>query len=256
MSSNQNHMLAGKRAVVTGAGRNVGRAISQLFVESGARVAVVDLDTERGKETERLVEAQAPGSCHYIQCDVSDEPSVRAMIDEAHRTMGGIDILVNCVAITDRPSTVLDLESDKWHAVMDISATSVFLCTKYAGKKLMADNVSGAIVNIGSTSSHRGRANATAYGAAKAAVLNLSFNSAAQLGPHGIRVNVVTPNTVGSPVGQDVEPENRKRSNALGGRGCQPIDVANAVRFLASDQASFVTASELLVDGGALNATA
>lgn len=253
---NNQPMLSGKRAIVTGAGRNVGRAICELFADSGAKVVAVDLDENRGAETTRLVNEKHPGQCHFLQCDVSDELSVRAMVDKADKQLSGIDTLVNCVAITDRPSTILDLESDKWHAVMDISVTSVFLCSKYVGKKMRERDQSGAIVNIGSTSSHRGRANATAYGAAKAAVLNLSFNTAAQLGPHGIRVNTVTPNTVGSPVGEDAEPENRKRSNALGGRGCKPIDVANAVRFLVSDQANFITASELLVDGGALNATA
>lgn len=252
---NNDKILTGKRAIVTGAGRNVGRAICELFVESGATVIAVDLDETRGLETQQIINDKYPGQCQFIQCDVSDEPSVKAMMNDADQFLSGIDTLVNCVAITDRPSTILDLETDKWHAVMDISATTVFLCSKYASQKMIERSEPGSIVNIGSTSSHRGRANATAYGAAKAAVLNLGMNMAAQLGQYDIRVNTVTPNTVGSPVGESEEPKNRKRKNALG-RGCQPIDVANAVRFLASDEANFITASELLVDGGALNATA
>lgn len=244
-------MLAGKRAIITGAGRNVGRAIAELFVSSGATVAIVDLDAERGQQTLASVNAIRAEAGTFIACDVSAEDSVRQMVDDAVGYMGGVDILINCVAITDRPSTVLDLDLDRWNAVMNISVTSVFLCTKFAGQKMVEQGTGGAIVNIGSTSGHRGRVNATAYGPAKAAVLNMGMNSASQLGPHGIRVNTVTPNTVGSPVGQDEEPANRKRTNVLG-RGCEPIDVANAVRFLASDEASFITASELLVDGGSL----
>lgn len=244
-------MLSGKRAIITGAGRNVGRAIAELFVNSGATVAIVDLDAERGEQTLTLVNAIRKDAGTFIACDVSSEDSVSKMVDEASRFMGGIDILVNCVAITDRPSTVLDLGLDRWNAVMNVSVTSVFLCTKFAGQKMVDQGTGGAIVNIGSTSGHRGRVNATAYGPAKAAVLNMGMNSASQLGPHGIRVNTVTPNMVGSPVGEDEEPANRKRTNVLG-RGCQPLDVANAVRFLASDEAGFITASELLVDGGSL----
>ncbi|HZL06179.1 MAG TPA: SDR family oxidoreductase, partial [Coriobacteriia bacterium] len=93
--------------------------------------------------------------------------------------------------------------------------------------------------------------NATAYSAAKGAVLNLSRSLASQLGPHGIRVNTVTPNKVGSPVGEDEEPADRKRANLLG-RGAVPDDIANAVAFMASDEAGFVTAADLLVDGGSL----
>lgn len=251
MSLQTSAMLAGKRAIVTGAGRNVGRVIVELFVSSGAQVAIIDLDAERGRETLTLANSIRSDSATFIACDVSSEDSVKQMVESASAFMGGIDILINCVAITDRPSTVLDLELDRWNAVMNISVTSVFLCTKFAGQKMVEQGTGGAIVNIGSTSGHRGRVNATAYGPAKAAVLNMSMNSASQLGPHGIRVNTVTPNTVGSPVGQDAIPENRKRTNVLG-RGCEPIDVASAVRFLASDEAGFITASELLVDGGSL----
>jgi NAD(P)-dependent dehydrogenase (short-subunit alcohol dehydrogenase family) len=118
---------------------------------------------------------------------------------------------------------------------------------------MVAAGRGGAIVNIGSTSGYRARVNATAYAAAKAAVLSLTRSMAAQLGEHGIRVNTVVPNKVGSPVGQDVEPEGRKRDNVLN-RGAVPADIANAVAFVASDEAGFMTAADILVDGGSLYA--
>lgn len=244
--------MNGKRAVVTGAGRNVGRAISELFVKEGAAVAVVDLDVGRGQATLESLEQIRPGAGHFVECNVASEQSVEAMVAEAEKALGGIDVLVNCVAITDRPTTILELSAERWDAVIDTSLKSVFLCTKHVAQRMVKQGSGGSIVNIGSTSGHRGRGNAVAYGPAKAAVLNLGMNCATQLGEYGIRVNTVTPNTVGSPVGEDVEPADRKRKNLLG-RGCQPLDVANAVMFLASDEAGFVTASEMLVDGGALH---
>lgn len=173
------------------------------------------------------------------------------MVADVVRSFGGIDVLVNNVAITDRGPTVLDLDEEVWHRVFAITLDSVFLCSKYVARSMVEQGRSGAIVNIGSTSGYRGRRNATAYSAAKGAVLSLSRSLASQLGPHGIRVNLVVPNKVGSPVGEDQEPIDRKRDNLLG-RGAVPEDIANAVAFVASDDASFMTASEVLVDGGSL----
>jgi len=240
-----------KVAIVTGGGRNVGQAIARRFVAEGARVAVVDLDPGRGKATVDELEQARSGSAHFVQCDVSSSSDVQRMVAEVVETFGGVDVLVNNVAITDRGRSVLELEEDEWRRVMAITLDSVFLCSKYAGRQMVDQGRGGAIVNIGSTSGYRGRNNATAYSAAKGAVLNLTRSLASQLGEHGIRVNTVTPNKVGSPVGEDVEPEDRKRINLLG-RGAVPEDIANAVAFMASDDAGFVTASDLLVDGGSL----
>lgn len=243
-----------KIAIVTGAGRNVGEAIACRLVQEGATVAVVDMDAERGAATAARLETLRSGSSRFIPCDVSSSDDVQLMVASVVEHLGGVDLLVNNVAITDRGTTVLDLEEDLWHQVMAVTLDSVFLCSKYAGRQMVAQDRGGAIVNIGSTSGYRGRSNATAYSAAKGAVLNLTRSLAAQLGPHGIRVNSVSPNKVGSPVGQDHEPENRKRTNALG-RGAVPEDIAAAVAFVASEDARFVTAADLLVDGGSLYAS-
>jgi NAD(P)-dependent dehydrogenase (short-subunit alcohol dehydrogenase family) len=245
----------GKVAVVTGGGRNVGQAIAHRLADEGAKVAVVDLDPGRGEATVAQVEGMHPGAARFFAADVADSASVQAMIAAVTGAFGGIDVLVNNVAITDRGTTVLDLDEDVWHRVMAVTLDSVFLCSKYAGRQMVAQGRGGAIVNIGSTSGHRGRTNATAYSAAKGAVVNLTRSLAAQLGPHGIRVNTVTPNKVGSPVGEDVEPADRARKNVLN-RGAVPADIAAAVAFMASDEAAFVTAADLLVDGGSLHSGA
>ena len=252
MTHHEQGRLAGKVAVVTGGGRNVGEAIAVRFAQEGARVAVVDLDGERAQRTVDLVEEEAPGAAVAVVCDVSDSASVQQMADAVVEAFGGVDVLVNNVAITDRGATVLDLDEAEWDRVLKVTLTSVFLCTKYVGAKMVETGRGGSVINIGSTSGYRARPNATAYPAAKAAVINLTRSFAAQLAPYGIRANSVTPNKVGSPVGQDVEPEDRKRRNLVG-RGAQPLDIANAVLFLASEESGFVDATDLVVDGGVLN---
>jgi len=244
----------GKIALVTGAGRNVGAAVAQRFADEGAGVAVVDLDPERGQRTVAEIEAKHPGAAHYVKCDVSDSADVQAMVADVVERLGGIDVLVNNVAITDRGATVLNLDEEVWHRVLKVTLDSVFLCSKYVGRHMVDSGRAGSIVNIGSTSGFHGRPNALVYGVAKAGVLNMSRSMANQLGRHGIRVNTVIPNKVGSPVGEEIEPEGRKRENLLG-RGGQPEDIAAAVAFMASDDAGFVTATDLLVDGGFFHGT-
>ncbi|MGQ4511251.1 SDR family oxidoreductase [Streptomyces sp. DW26H14] len=246
--------LEGRRAVVTGAGRNVGAAIASRFAREGARVAVADLDGEAAARVAKDLNEQYPGSAVPITADVSSAADVTRLVDTAWAELGHIDTLVNCVAITDRPTTVLDLADDVWRKVLDVSLTSAFLTTKYVAKKMVAEGRGGVVVHIGSTSGQFARKNALAYPTAKAALYALVRSLAVQLGPHHIRVNTVSPNKVGSPVGSDVEPENRERRNLVG-RACTPEDIAGAVAFMAGAEAGFITGTDLLVDGGALIST-
>jgi NAD(P)-dependent dehydrogenase (short-subunit alcohol dehydrogenase family) len=243
--------LAGRRAVVTGAGRNVGEGIALALSQVGAAVAAVDLDESAARD----VAAKLPGTAIAIGCDVSSEDEVRAMTERAVAELGGIDILVSCVAITDRGHTVLDLPAGDWQRVLDVTLTSAFLCTKYVGQAMVDTGAGGCILYVGSTSGYLARANAVAYPTAKAALYGLARSAALQLGQYGIRVNTVTPNKVGSPVGQAVERGSRERRNLVG-RACTPADIGSAVAFLASDAAGFVAGTDLVVDGGALVAVA
>jgi NAD(P)-dependent dehydrogenase (short-subunit alcohol dehydrogenase family) len=246
--------LQGQCAVVTGAGRNVGEAIARRLAEDGARVVVADIDIEAARRVTKAINHDRPDSAYAVAGDVSVPDQVRSLVDTSWEQLGTVDLLVNCVAITDRPNTVLDLSDELWQRVLDVTLTSAFLTTKYVAKRMVAAGTPGVIVHIGSTSGHFGRRNALAYPTAKAGLYGLVRSLALQLGEHGIRVNTVSPNKVGSPVGTDVEPTNRERKNLLG-RGCTPEDIANAVAFMVSGEAGFITGTDLLVDGGALIAS-
>lgn len=242
--------LENKVAIVTGAGRNIGEEISRIFAQEGARVAVVDLDKGRGGRVAGEINAAHPDHALQCICDVSSSSDVEKMVKAVAQKWGGVDILVNNAAWTDRKN-ILDLTEEEWDKVMAISLKSVFLCTKFAARSMVEQKRKGRIVNIASTSGHTGRPDATAYTAAKAGVLNLTRSLAVQLAPHGIRVNSVTPNRIGSPVGEDVVPENRFVKNLVGRRGT-PKDIAAAVLFFCSEESDFITAADLLVDGGAM----
>jgi NAD(P)-dependent dehydrogenase (short-subunit alcohol dehydrogenase family) len=253
MTSEEGHRMEAEERVafVTGGGRNIGESIALALARDGMRVAIVDLDEARAHRTADLVEAAHPGRAFALCGDVSRAEDVRRLVREVVDRWGGIDVLVNNVAITDRGKNVLDLEEDEWERVLRVTLGSAFLCAKYVAREMVKRNKGGRIVNIGSTSGHRGRANATAYSVAKAGVINLTRSLAVQLAPYGIRANTVTPNKIGSPVGQEEDSPGRETPNLVGRAG-RPADVANAVSYLVSEEADFMTAGELLVDGGAL----
>lgn len=246
--------LDGRSVIVTGAGRNVGEAVSKELAARGARVAVADLDEESADRVAKILNEERPGSAVALTADVSSPEDVQRMVDGAWGRLGPVDTLVNCVAITDRPANVLELADDRWDQVLRVTLTSAFLTTKYVARRMVDTGTRGVIIHIGSTSGFFARRNAIAYPTAKAGLYGLVRSMALQLGEYGIRVNTVSPNKVGSPVGQAEEPANRERKNLLG-RACVPRDIANAVAFMVSEQASFVTGTDLLVDGGALIAS-
>ncbi len=242
--------LEGRVAIVTGAGRNIGEAVASLFAREGARVAIADMDRSRAGAVADRINASHPGAAMVHIGDVSLKEGAQGMIAAVVSRFGQVDVLVNNVAITDRKN-VLDLDEDEWDRVLRVTLTSVFLCSKYAARQMAKQGRGGSIVNMASTSGHRGRGNATAYTAAKGGVLNLTRSLAIQLAPYKIRVNSLTPNRIGSPVGEDTLRETGSVKNLVGRNGV-PLDVAKAALFLASDDAEFITAADLLVDGGAL----
>jgi 3-oxoacyl-[acyl-carrier protein] reductase len=248
--------FAGKVVAVTGAGRNIGAEVSRRFAGEGATVAVIDIDLGRASTVVAEIATasgsseQNGGSARAFSADVSSAAGVAEVFAEIAEHCGCVDVLVNNVAITDRES-VLTLSEQEWDAVLAVSLKSTFLCAQAVARALVADARPGSIVNIASTSGHRGRVNSTAYPAAKAGVLNLTRSLALQLAPHGITVNSVTPNQIGSPVGQDIERAHGSVQNPLGRIGT-PVDIAAAVLFVASAEARFVTGTDLVVDGGIL----
>lgn len=242
--------LENKVAIVTGAGRNIGEEIARTFAQEGARVVVVDLDKGRGETVAGEINAVHQGRALPVVCDVSSGVDVEKMVKTVVQKWGGVDILVNNAAWTDHKN-IFDLTEKEWDKVMGITLKSVFFCTKFAARVMVDQKRKGRIINMASTSGHWGRPEATAYTTAKAGVLNLTRSLAVQLAPHGIRVNSISPNRIGSPVGEDKLPENRVVKNLVGRRGT-PKDIALAVLFLASDESDFITAIDIPVDGGAL----
>lgn len=242
--------LENQVAIVTGAGRNIGEDIAKLFVQEGAKVAVVDLDPGRGSRVAAEINARNPGKAMAVVCDVTSPGSVDQMVQSVVKAFGGVDILVNNAAWTDH-KTLFDISEEEWDRVMNVCLRSVWYCTRAAAKVMIEHKRKGKIINIASTSGHWGRKEATAYTTAKAGVLNLTRSIAVQLAPEGIRVNSISPNRIGSPVGQEEVPENRVVRNLAGRRGV-PMDIAKAAVFFACDESDFIYAVDLPVDGGAL----
>jgi NAD(P)-dependent dehydrogenase (short-subunit alcohol dehydrogenase family) len=239
--------LQNQVAIITGAGRNIGAETARLFVSEGAKVAIVDMDKGRGETMASEIESSG-GDAIAIGADVSKEEDVQAMVDTVVKKWGKIDILINNVAISDN-KTLFDITKEEWDQTLAVTLTGPFLVSKYVAKQMVDQGHGGKIVNIGSTSGYRGRDKAIAYTSAKGGVLNLSRSLAVFLAPHNIRVNTISPNMVGSPVGKDEFDPARKVRN-LKGRPGEPIEVAKIALFLVCDDSEFVMGHDILADGG------
>jgi NAD(P)-dependent dehydrogenase (short-subunit alcohol dehydrogenase family) len=249
--------LKGKVAIVTGAASGIGRAIAVRLAEVGAVVAVLDKNTVGGTETVSLIE-RAGGSAFFISCDVSSAAQCRDAVEKAIASYGRIDILCNNAGITVRKDVVA-LEEAEWDAVLDVTLKGVYLLSREVIPQMIGRG-GGAIVNTGSGWSLKGGPKAAAYCAAKAGVLNLTRAMAIDYGKHNIRVNCVCPGDVDTPMlaseCRQLEeiPEQFMKEAAQRPleRVGTPEDVANAVLFLASDMAKWITGTSLVVDGGGI----
>jgi NAD(P)-dependent dehydrogenase (short-subunit alcohol dehydrogenase family) len=238
--------LKDKVAIVTGGGRNIGEEIAKLFVSEGAKVAIFDMDKARGDKVAGEIGADAVA---YV-VDVSKSADVERGVAEVTKRFGKVDILINNVAISDN-KTILECTEEDWDRVMNVTLKGPFLMGKYVAKQMIAQGTGGAMVNIASTSGFRGRPRAIAYISAKSGVINLTRGMAVQLAQYNIRVNSVSPNKAGSPVGRDDFNPDRPITNLLK-RPVEPLDVAKAVLFLASDDSTFVLGENIFVDGGVM----
>jgi NAD(P)-dependent dehydrogenase (short-subunit alcohol dehydrogenase family) len=239
--------LKDQAAIVTGAGRNIGEEIAKLFAAEGAKVAVVDVDQPRGARVVDAIKGSG-GDAELFIADVSRGSDVAALVQTVVARFGRIDILVNNVAISDNKH-IFDITEEEWDRVLAVTLKSQFLMGKHVGQQMAAQSSGGRIVNIGSTSGFMGRSRAIAYSAAKGGVANLTRAMAAQLAPHGIRVNAIVPNKIGSPVGKDAFDPARPVPNMVKRPG-NPKEAAKAVLFLVSEDSSFVYGANLFVDGG------
>ena len=255
--SNHSARFAGKRAIVTGGAAGIGRAIVLRLASEGAAVAIADVRTEQGAATAR----DAGDHARFIPCDVSQSAAVQTTIATATTQMGGLDILVNNAGIPG-PLVPIDLlDEEDCERGLRVNLGGVFLCTKYAVPALEA-SPAGAIVNIASTFGMVGAPLTPAYAAAKGGIIGLTRQLAVDLGPRGIRVNAVSPGYVDNDMDfrrTRMTPEDAARNLAAreAAAALQPLgrqgatsEIAAAVAFLVSDDASFITGAIVPVDGG------
>ncbi len=242
--------LAGKVAVITGAAGGIGRASAVRFAEEGARVVCVDIADEEGRALAAAVDGL------FVHADVTRPEEVRAMYESAVRTCGGIDICFNNAGISPpEDGSALDLDLDTWRRVQDANLTSVFLCCQHGIPHLLARG-GGAVVNTASFVAVMGSATSQAsYTASKGGVLALSRELGVQFARQGVRVNALCPGPVDTPLlrtlfAADPEQAARRLVHVPMGRFGRPEEIAAAALFLASDDASFITAATFLVDGG------
>jgi NAD(P)-dependent dehydrogenase (short-subunit alcohol dehydrogenase family) len=241
-------------AIVTGGAKGIGWGIATVFAKEGAKVVVVDWDEPAGEKTAQEINTSG-GEALFVKCDVSNEELVKAMVQKTVDHFGGVDVLVNNAGIgVYKP--LLETSSEDWERAMGVNLRGVFLCSKFALPHMLSKG-KGAIINISSVHSYATVNGVAPYAATKGGVTALTRNMAIDYGP-AVRVNAIAPGWVLTPLIQSIfdsypdpaqqqqEVERRQVMKRIG----RPEDVGHAAAFLASDEASFITGTQLFVDGG------
>jgi NAD(P)-dependent dehydrogenase (short-subunit alcohol dehydrogenase family) len=252
--------LDGKRAVITGAASGIGEATARLFVSEGARVVLADVDAGRG---DRLA-SELGERATFVTTDVSREADVDAAVETCVRVCGGLDVMFNNAGVPGSIGGIEEIDVAVWDHTLGVHLRGVFLGIR-AAARVMRPQGSGSIINTSSVASFRANLGGHDYSAAKAAIRQLTVTAANELGEHGVRVNAICPGGVataifGRAAGLDGDAAQRTvelMSLALSDiapirRAGQPIDIAEAVLWLASDAASYVNGQAIAVDGGLL----
>jgi len=241
--------FTGKKALVTGSGGGIGKSIALLLAEMGADIVVNDVSIENAQQTAREIISKGQKTI-VSNANVVNDTQVKDMFESIASEFGRIDILVNNAGIT-KDSLLMDMREDQWDQVMDVNLKGVFLCCRYAAK-MMSDQQYGKIINISSASGQVGNIGQVNYAASKGGVIAITKTLAKELARYNITVNAVAPGFIRTPMTQTV-PE--KVVNYLIGqiplkRMGEPLEIANAVAFLASDNSAYITGQVLSVNGG------
>jgi dihydroanticapsin dehydrogenase len=249
--------LAGKTAIITGGASGIGKATCELFAEEGCQVVIADIDETGGQQLAEQIQATG-GTAIFISTNVTDEPNVQAMVAQTVEQFERVDILVNNAAIFVFKG--IDATIDDWHKILSVNVIGAATVAKHVVTE-MKKTGGGAIVNLASVSSFVAQPQFVTYNSTKAAIASMTRCMALDLAEHNIRVNAVGPGSVWTPIveqmatekgldraGADADPE-------LGGmhmlkRLADPLEIARPILFLASDDASFITAECLMIDGG------
>ena len=250
--------FSGKTVIITGAASGIGAEATRLFASEGATVYAADIDEEGGAELEQSTE----GTVRFQRCDVCSTDDIKALMDRAAEETGGIDTVFNNAGAGGARPTIDEIEPEEWDLTMDLLLRSVAFGIRYAVPH-MKGRPGASIINVSSVAAVGPGYSPTAYAVAKAGVLHLTKMAAADLAQFGIRVNTIQPGFINTNIFTatlEIPEEIKEQAKAMiaqmssnaqpVARGGQPIDIANAVAFLASEAAGFVTGTSMIVDGG------
>jgi len=247
-------LLKDKVALVTGAGRGIGRAIAAAYAEHGAHVAVTDIQTEQAQDVADEIDACGGPRAIALHLDVTDPVSVRQAVDATVAEFGRLDVLVNNAGI-HLGHLVVDFPLEDWEAVFAVNIRGAFLCSQAAARQMIEQGEGGCILNMSSASGKKPDRKGAAYCASKSAIIGFTRVLALELGQHGIRANAVLPGATDTKMLRDVVDRVPGLMDELLARTAldkiaTPRDQANAFVFLASDLASHITGEQLVVSGG------
>lgn len=243
--------LDGKVALITGAARGQGKAEAELFAEEGATVVATDVLVEEGQAVVDGIVAEG-GEATFHEHDVAEEGEWESVVDGVLETHGSLDVLVNNAGVIGSLATITEETLEGWQEVVSINQRGVWLGMKHAIPPMLEQG-EGSIINVSSIWGVAGVEGATAYQASKGAVLIMTKNAAVTYGPDGVRTNSIHPGFIETPMTEDLDETREAMVGATPmGRAGNPEEIAPAVLFLASDEASYVNGAELYVDGGFL----
>ncbi|HSI50763.1 MAG TPA: L-iditol 2-dehydrogenase [Ideonella sp.] len=253
--------LAGKHVLLTGAAGGIGLAVAGACLAEGARCTIADIGAAASADVQAL-QAAHPETLRYQQADVAQAASIAALVQAASASFGAIDVLFNNAAVFDM-APVLETDEASYQRLFDINVKGMFFMMQAVLRQMVAHGVRGSVINMSSQAGRRGEALVAHYCATKAAVISYTQSAALAMAPHGIRVNGIAPGVVDTPMWQHVDAQFAKyeglapgeKKIAVGkavplGRMGTPQDIAGAAVFLAGDEARYITAQTLNVDGG------
>jgi len=246
--------LNGKVALVTGGASGIGRATAVAFARGGAKVAIADIDGRGGEQTLGMIQ-QAGGDGLFAGCDVSSAADVKALIERVVSRYGRLDCAANIAAIEGTPRRIDQVPDEEFDRIIQVNLRGVWLCMKYEVVQMLKQASGGAIVNLSSAAGLVGSVRSPAYGASKHGVVGLTKSAALQLAKNNVRVNAVCPGGILTPMTERIAAAAGGTQAQLGaahpvGRMGRPEEIAAAVLWLCSDEASFVTGFAAPVDGG------
>jgi NAD(P)-dependent dehydrogenase (short-subunit alcohol dehydrogenase family) len=247
-------LLSGKSAIITGGGSGIGRAAATIFAREGARLIIADIVEEGGRQVVEMIRDKG-GEAQFQRCDVAKAADVEALIASAVKAYGRLDCAFNNAGIGGKQRKTADYDEEEWDRIMAVNLKGVWLCMRAEIKQFLAQASPGAIVNTASAAGLIASHSMPAYTAAKHGVVGLTKCAAIEYARTGIRINDVCPGIIDTPLVADMIAQVPKLAGRLDGlepvgRKGRPEEIAEAVAWLCSDRASFVTAASISVDGG------